>query len=199
MAPTSCTDPAIVDLDDHERDALFDIARASIRHGLTSDQPLAVQADDMVGRLADPLGSFVSVFHRQLLRGCIGNLAASRPLAQGVAYNAYHAAFSDHRFEPLIAEELVETLVEISLLSAPEPIDFESEIDLHDQLEPLIDGVILMEAERRATFLPKVWENLAEPADFIRELKRKAGLPADYWSGTISFARYRATTYKSSY
>ncbi len=53
------------------------------------------------------------------------------------------------------------------------------------------DGLVLSLGARHATFLPKVWENIPDPADFLRELKRKAGLPGDYWSTDIRWQRYR--------
>jgi AMMECR1 domain-containing protein len=35
-----------------------------------------------------------------------------------------------------------------------------------------------------------VWEQLPEPREFLRYLKRKAGLPADYWSAQLRVSRY---------
>ena len=58
------------------------------------------------------------------------------------------------------------------------------------QLHAGADGLVLEEGWRRATFLPKVWSQLAEPQAFLRALKQKAGLPPDYWSGSLRFHRY---------
>lgn len=198
MAHTSCTEQLLVVLDFHERDALLRIARASIRHGLASDRPLEVEVTQLAGRLGEHWASFVSVYHRAQLRGCVGNLTASRPLANDVARNAYHAASQDRRFEPLTETELQATSIEVSVLSEAQPIDFGSEADLHRRLVPHEDGVILTGEGGRATFLPKVWDTLPHPADFVRELKRKAGLPADYWSDSLRFARYRATSFSDA-
>lgn len=195
MVRTSCTEQLLVELDVHERDALLRIARASIRHGLASDRPLELEITQMTGRLGEHRASFVSVYYRAQLRGCVGNLAATRALANDVARNAYHAASQDRRFAPLAETELSATSIEVSVLSAPQSIEFESETDLHRRLVPHEDGVLLTGENSRATFLPKVWEKLPHPADFIRELKLKAGLPADYWSDSLRFARYRATSF----
>jgi AMMECR1 domain-containing protein len=65
-----------------------------------------------------------------------------------------------------------------------------SEEILIDQLRPGVDGLVLREGTRRSTFLPSVWESLSDPREFLRELKLKAGLPADYWSETLAFERY---------
>jgi len=71
------------------------------------------------------------------------------------------------------------------------PIIFSSEQDLISQLQPNIDGLILVEGPRRGTFLPSVWEQLPEPKQFLRHLKQKAGLAPDYWSDTIKVYRYQ--------
>ena len=70
------------------------------------------------------------------------------------------------------------------------PLEVESETHLLAVLRPGVDGLILAERQRRATFLPTVWRELPDPRDFLGHLKRKAGLPADYWSGDLRFERY---------
>jgi hypothetical protein len=37
-----------------------------------------------------------------------------------------------------------------------------------------------------------MWPRLPTPRSFVRVLKEKAGLPADYWSPTIRAFRYTA-------
>ncbi|MGW8227546.1 MAG: AmmeMemoRadiSam system protein A, partial [Gammaproteobacteria bacterium] len=104
--------------------------------------------------------------------------------------NAYAAAFEDTRFPPLSAAEYDQLEYHISILNPAEAIEFESEADLLQQLQPGIDGLILEERGRRATFLPSVWESLPQAADFLRHLKMKAGLAPDYWSNTLHAQRY---------
>jgi AMMECR1 domain-containing protein len=70
------------------------------------------------------------------------------------------------------------------------PLPCRDEADLLRQLRPGVDGLILQEGRRRATFLPSVWEDLPAPADFLAHLKRKAGLEADHWSPRLQFWRY---------
>ena len=60
------------------------------------------------------------------------------------------------------------------------------------QIRPGVHGVTLIEGNRRATLLPAVWESVREPGEFLTHLKRKAGLPVDYWSKTIRAERYTA-------
>lgn len=140
--------------------------------------------------LARPGATFVTLQQAGELRGCIGSLEAHRSLYQDVRANAQAAAFHDPRFAPLAAREFDVTRVEVSLLSAPEPMTVASEEALLAALRPDVDGLILSLGPRRATFLPQVWESLPDPVEFVAHLKRKAGLPFDFWSAEIRCSRY---------
>lgn len=148
--------------------------------------------------LASPAATFVTLTQNGALRGCIGSLEAYRPLAQDVAENAIAAAFRDPRFSPLGDDELERTRIEVSLLEKPEPLDFKDEADALAQLRPGLDGLILTHGNRRATFLPQVWESLAEPQRFLSQLKLKAGLPAYFWDEDIALARYGVQKWKET-
>jgi hypothetical protein len=172
---------------------LLTLARNAIaaRFGL-SPAPVAVDRPE----LAKMGATFVTLTQRGQLRGCIGSLEAWRPLGQDVQENARAAAFRDPRFEPLNVDELPITRVEVSLLSAAEPIHFRDEADALAQLRQNIDGVIFSVGSRRSTFLPQVWEQLPEPADFMARLKQKAGLPANYWGPDVLLERYTVHKWK---
>ncbi|NIO84260.1 MAG: AMMECR1 domain-containing protein, partial [Candidatus Aminicenantes bacterium] len=60
-----------------------------------------------------------------------------------------------------------------------DPIEFSSEDELLNQLQPGIDGLIIEKGGRRATFLPTVWESLPYAADFLQHLKQKANIPVN--------------------
>lgn len=173
-------------------DTLLEIAKQSIKHGLDKGKPLAVEPQDYAEELQKLRATFVTLEINNNLRGCIGTLVAQRPLISDVAYHAHAAAFSDPRFPGLKSNEFPQLDIHISILSEPEPITFDSEEHLIQQLRPGVDGLILTEDFRKGTFLPSVWESLTEPTDFLRHLKRKAGLPADYWSNTLKVERYTA-------
>ena len=140
--------------------------------------------------------SFVTLTRDGQLRGCIGSLQAHRKLLDDVKANAKAAAFLDPRFQPLTATELKTTLVEISLLSPSEPMRFASQDDALAQLRPGVDGVILEYAAYRGTFLPQVWEQLPDARQFFSHLKRKAGLPADFWAEGVRLSRYTVTKFR---
>ncbi|MDP1707989.1 MAG: AmmeMemoRadiSam system protein A [Gammaproteobacteria bacterium] len=165
---------------------LLGLARASIHAALGGPAANPAAADWLRERGA----CFVTLTQHDRLRGCIGTLEAHRPLMEDVRANAVAAAFHDPRFIPLTAPELPHTCIEISLLSRMEPLDFKDESDLHAQLRPHTDGVVLRYGAQRGTFLPQVWQHLPGTRDFLRELKQKAGLPADFWAQEIEVYRY---------
>ncbi len=124
--------------------------------------------------------------------------APLRPLGRDVHENALAAAFRDPRFPPLAVAEYETTSIEVSLLSASEPVVAVDEDDLIGRLRPDIDGVILEYGHHRATFLPQVWESLDQPRAFLAALKRKAGLPEGFWSERMRVARYQVTKWSES-
>lgn len=172
-----------------DRTALLDVARRAIETGLGGIR-LRVSAEAFPEPLRAARATFVTLHARGELRGCIGTLDASRTLVEDVAWNAHAAAFEDPRFAPVTRQELSLVEIHVSVLSPPEPISVGSEPELIARLRRDIDGLVLEEGRRRGTFLPSVWEELPDPADFLRHLKRKAGLPADYWSATLRISRY---------
>lgn len=165
------------------------IARAAIARAL--DVPRT--ADESAPWLAEHGACFVTLTQRGELRGCIGSLQARRPLLADIRGNAVSAALHDPRFAPLGAEELGITTVEVSLLSATQPMVVRDEADALAQLRPNVDGVIFEYGRYRSTFLPQVWENLARPRDFLALLRRKARLPDDFWAEDVKLSRYSVT------
>lgn len=140
--------------------------------------------------------SFVTLTMSQRLRGCIGSLEAHRPLLLDVKTNAYAAAFRDPRFSPLTLAELEATEIEISLLSAKQPMLFSGERDALAQLQPGVDGVIFEFGRYRSTFLPQVWEQLPDVKTFMAHLKHKAGLHPEFWDEEVKLYRYSVKKFK---
>jgi AmmeMemoRadiSam system protein A len=168
---------------------LLPIARAAIARAI--DVPRT--ADESAPWLAEHGACFVTLTQSGELRGCIGSLQAHQPLLADVKGNAVSAALRDPRFAPLGVEELDITTVEVSLLSATQPMVVRDEADALAQLRPNVDGVIFEYGRYRSTFLPQVWENLARPRDFLAMLRRKAGLPDDFWAEDVKLSRYTVT------
>jgi AmmeMemoRadiSam system protein A len=171
---------------------LLSIARSSIeanlsgKSGNTAFAPWLNQAG----------ATFVTLTKNDELRGCIGSLEPARALGEDVAHNALGAAFRDPRFPAMSAAEWPHCRVEVSLLSTPKPLRFADETDLLAQIEAGEDGLILEADGRRGTFLPQVWEDLADKRVFLAHLLRKAGLPADTRLTRCKVSRYRVVKWK---
>jgi hypothetical protein len=131
--------------------------------------------------LEEKRGLFVTLHIKAKLRGCIGRLEANKSIYQNIIELSKAAAFEDHRFKNLSAKELTTTSIEISLLGKPEKVEGSTTVEKVMKIRPHQDGVILSNGYRNATFLPQVWEAVPIREDFISDLCRKAGLPADYW------------------
>lgn len=179
-------------LTDQQRRMLRDVAFDSIRYGLTHRQEMEVFERTYPVPLREERATFVTLRRHDELLGCIGTLRPRRPLVRDVAHNAYQAAFADPRFHPLTAAQMSDLDLHISLLSRLERLDVAGEEDLLATLRPGVDGLLIEEGERSATFLPAMWPRLPTPRDFLHALKDKAGLPPDYWSPTLRAFRYTA-------
>ena len=177
-------------LTDQDKFCLHQIAYKAIEHGLTTGENKKIKLSDYDEVLQQKRATFVTLNQQGQLRGCIGILQAMRPLVEDVAHNAYAAAFNDQRFKPVTQDELESLEFHISILDTPSVIQFSSEAELVEQLTPGIDGIILEDGNARATFLPSVWDNISDKKQFLKHLKIKAGLAANYWSDTIKIQRY---------
>ena len=170
---------------------LVAIARAAIEERLFTTPARKSEA----AWLARPGATFVTLLKEGELRGCIGSLQASKPLAEDVAENALGAAFRDPRFRALTADEWPQCTVEVSLLSAARPLRFADEAELLGQIRAGDDGLILEAEGRRGTFLPQVWDAIPDKRSFLAELVRKAGLPADTPLTRCVISRYRVAKF----
>ncbi|MCP4301402.1 MAG: AmmeMemoRadiSam system protein A [Gammaproteobacteria bacterium] len=177
---------------------LLRLARSSIEHGFIHREPLPINCGKLPLALMEPAATFTTLHVEAELRGCRGTLEAERPLAEDVTRSAFLAAFRDPRFDPVGQDELGAIRLEVSVLSPLESIAVNDEADLLDRLTPGTDGLVIVAAGRRATFLPTVWEMLPDPRLFLAALKAKCGLADDYWSEQLEFQRYRTTSYEES-
>ncbi len=161
-------------------------ARGAIAQAL--GLPVAAASDAEF--LSRPGATFVTLKTHGELRGCVGSLQAHRPLREDVRDNARAAAFLDRRFAPLGRAEYPRLAVEVSLLAPSQPLVVADEAELHASLRPGIDGLTLSYRQRRATFLPQVWDSLPEARAFVAALKRKLGVGTGFWSDELRVFRY---------
>jgi len=148
--------------------------------------------------MAAPAATFVTLEKGGALRGCIGNLEPSKPLAQSLADNAASAALRDPRFAPVSWQELAELTMEISILSPMQPLLVASWQALHNALQPGRDGLLVRMGGRGATFLPAVWDDLPDRTAFLDHLWRKAGLTPRHWQADARVWTYRADKFAAA-
>ncbi len=166
---------------DADRKLLLSLARQSIENFTNGTSVPLIDKRSLSPVLQEQGACFVTLTSRGYLRGCVGALEAYQSLAEDVCEHAVAAAFQDYRFPPVQARELKDIEIEISYLTKPEPLKYENPDDLPKLLRPNIDGVVLRDGGRRATFLPQVWEKIPNPEEFLEELCMKMGAPADLW------------------
>jgi AmmeMemoRadiSam system protein A len=173
---------------------LLPLARAAI----ATELGIARAAREDPLWLKQHAGCFITVTQGRKLRGCIGTLRPHRPLGEDVRANAVAAAFRDPRFKPLSVEEFDGISLEISVLSALEPLSFSDEQDALRQLRAGIDGIVFEYGHHSSTFLPQVWETMKDSIEFLAHLKYKAGLPPDFWDPEVKLERYTATKWRET-
>jgi AmmeMemoRadiSam system protein A len=188
-------------LTESEGHVLAQLARQTIRKHLglecTENIPRHVLEADV---FQQKRGVFVTLNKRGILRGCIGSLVGEQTIAEGICHHAINAAFHDHRFPRLSADELALLTINISILTEPQVLDYHDGEELLKKLRPNIDGVILSGiGGRGATFLPQVWKQLPLPEDFLCHLCRKAGLADTYWrEGNPEIQTYQAQYFEEN-
>ena len=175
---------------------LLSIARNAI--ALTLSVAYRLDVDERAPWLQEIGACFVTLMQNGQLRGCIGSLEAQRSLLMDVKRNAVAAALNDPRFMPLCAAEFDDVDIEISVLSPMLLMEVQDEADALAQLRPGIDGIVFEYGCYRSTFLPQVWEELQQPRLFLGWLRRKAGLPADFWSEQVKLSRYTVTKWREA-
>jgi AmmeMemoRadiSam system protein A len=168
-------------LDPDERAFLLKLARQTLEEAVRHGRLSRFDCTALPLRLQQKGAAFVTLTIAGQLRGCIGGLEALHPLAEDVRQHAFAAARNDYRFPPVQPEELPEIVIEISRLTLPQPLAYECPEDLLDGLRPGLDGVVLVDGERRATFLPQVWHKVPDSEQFLSLLCQKMGAPPDIW------------------
>ena len=164
-----------------EKQTLLRLARQALESGVRGQPLSALDSETLSPTLRAEGASFVTLTVQGELRGCIGALEPCQSLAEDVREHAVAAALQDYRFPPVDEHELAQIEIEVSRLSLPEPLEYTTAEDLLERLRPGMDGVILQDGFRRATFLPQVWEKVADKEEFLDHLCMKMGAAADTW------------------
>lgn len=164
-----------------ERQFLLNLARTTITKAVSGRSTKVDRSENIPPALLENGASFVTLTIAGELRGCIGSLQAYQPLYQDVADHARQAALEDYRFPPVSTDEVPLLEIEISRLTPPVPLPYSKPEELPGLLRQNVDGVILSDGSRRATFLPQVWEQLPDAEMFLSHLCQKMGSSSDIW------------------
>jgi uncharacterized protein len=168
-------------LTEAEREQLLALARQCVTLA-AAGQPLPMlPLADYPPAFQQTGASFVTLTKNGRLRGCIGTLTAYQPFVQDVCEHAAAAATEDYRFPKVQPQEVAQLHIEISRLTEPEPLVYEDGSQLPGLLHPGVDGVVLRDGTRRATFLPQVWDQLPDEESFLSHLCNKMGSSSDLW------------------
>jgi AmmeMemoRadiSam system protein A len=164
-----------------EKETLLRLARQAMQAGVRQQPLPTFERLELTQRLREPGASFVTLTMNGNLRGCIGALEPYQPLVEDVREHAVAAALEDYRFPPVSEKELPQIRIEISRLTLPQVLSYAGADDLLARLHPGVDGVILRDGMRRATYLPQVWEKIPDPQEFLASLCQKMGAGPDTW------------------
>ncbi len=175
-------------LGESDRLRLLTLARDSIA-ARVSGQPAPVPS---AATLPGASGVFVTVKHRDRLRGCLGTLDAVGNLAREVARCAADAASEDPRFQPMTVDELGDMSVDVSILGPLERIDPREAgaiiIGEH--------GLVVERGRFRGVLLPQVAaERRWTPLQFLQQTCAKANLPPDAWEHDAVVYRFAAEVF----
>lgn len=186
-------------LSEQHRSFLLRLARQAVELAAAGKPGPDLRVEGLPPELLVPRATFVTLTRGGDLRGCIGALQASLPLAKDVVVHARAAATEDFRFYPVRPEETAALEIEISILSEPVLLEYDDAEDLIAKLRPGMDGVILASGLHRATFLPQVWEKVPQPQQFLQLLCEKAGLPRHAWrTGRVDVLTYQVESFQET-
>lgn len=179
-------------LNTEECNLLLKLARQALEFSVRGDPLPEIHLEELPPKLAKNGATFVTLTKAGSLRGCIGTLEPYRPLAIDVQQHTIAAAFNDYRFPNVSLDELSAIEIEISCLTEPKQLRYDSPEKLPEIVRPGVDGVVFRAGSRRATFLPQVWEKLPDAEIFLNQLSIKMGAPPDFWrSGKLIVETYQ--------
>jgi AmmeMemoRadiSam system protein A len=169
-----------------ERRWLLRLAHASIRAAVSGD---LLRRAEATAHLREPRGAFTTLHEDGKLRGCVGMVAAVKPLDETICEMARAAAMEDTRFSPVTEAELGRLALEISVLSPMiEIAPKEVVVGRH--------GLMVSYGNHRGLLLPQValewgWDR----ETFLAQSCRKAGLAADSWKKGAKLEAFTAEVF----
>jgi len=168
-----------------EQEFLSSLARNTAEEYLKTGKTPKIDETKLTPALKKVQGCFTTFNKNHNLRGCIGHILPQEELYKCIMENAVNAAVNDRRFNPVEFNEMEDIVIEISVLTVPERLEFSSGEDLKNKLRPMVDGVVLKKGWHQSTYLPQVWANFNNnKEEFLTSLCGKGGMPSDCWQDT---------------
>ena len=197
-APTSET-VVLAEFTQKERRLLLELAKRSVEAAVNGGSLPKASPQHTPDKLLQPKGCFITLRREGKLRGCIGQIFPSSALCEAIIHNARNAATNDPRFPQIQPDELDRIEIEISILTEPQSLQFNSAEELLEKLSPHTDGVVLQIGERSVTFLPQVWANFPNKVAFMESLSKKANCEPKAWRNPgTSVSVYRTESFHNA-
>ena len=160
-------------LSEEERRAILALARQALTEAVCDGRLLAPFPTE--GIFSKRCGVFVTLHARGKLRGCIGVIDGHEPLGESIVRCTASAALQDPRFTQMLPQEVVESEIEVSLLSPLQRI-------LPEEIQVGKHGLVVEQGMRRGLLLPQVAvEHHLDRERFLEETCCKAGFSRDAW------------------
>jgi uncharacterized protein (TIGR00296 family) len=128
------------------------------------------------------------------LRGCIGRPYPTQPLIEATIDSSVDSAVNDPRFRPVVSDELERIIVDLSVLTPPQKLEYSNPDELRNLVQVGRDGLIVSRGMIRGLLLPQVpvqygWDTKT----FLEHTCQKAGLPGDLWKEPeVEFMSFQA-------
>ncbi len=167
-----------------EGERLVKAARHSIELSIISPSFKREAIESRLSHFDQNHGIFVTIEHypTKELRGCIGFPRPTASLRTLLVEAAVAAANEDPRFVSISHLEFEHIVVEVSILSDPEPIVAKGEAEIKRKIKVGRDGLMINSGHYSGLLLPIVpVEQKWGVSQFLENICLKAGLPPDGW------------------
>lgn len=149
---------------------------------------------DLPAKFDKEMGVFVTInkYPSKNLRGCIGYPEPIFPLKKALK-KAAESATNDPRFPSLREDELNDVIIEVTLLTPPEEVDYKDPGKLKEMVTCGVDGLIVSKGPYKGLLLPQVpVEHGWDEETFLSHTCRKAGLNPNTWrEGNCSIQKFQ--------
>lgn len=170
-----------------ENKYITDLARRAVEEYIVSGNEVEIDESELPKILKEEAGVFVTLKKQGKLRGCMGTF---RPVQKNAAYeiisNAMTAAEKDPRFPEVKKEELNEIKISVDILSEPERIRDE------DELDPQKYGILVKGGHQTGLLLPDL-DGIDTVEKQLRVAKKKAGLKEN---SKVEIYRFEVSRYE---